>query len=239
MYPQLIYLFKLRLFPNPKEATLKDATEWCKARAISNVEAVNKLFPNHEFVDVAKEFPQEMQEGQKIESSLPVQMGFGGDINLLYNLAKASKAQKVIETGVAHGWSSMAILLALTDQKTHLISTDMPYPKMGNEEFVGCVIPDQLKKKWTLIRKPDRQGLKIAFGTNSSIDLCHYDSDKTYVGRKWAYPLLWKHLNSNGIFISDDINDNIAFQEFSEELGIEPIIVAFEDKYIGIIPKKS
>ena len=46
------------------------------------------------------------------------------------------------------------------------------------------------------------------------LDLCHYDSDKSYYGRRWAYPKLWEALKTGGIFISDDIQDNWAFKEF-------------------------
>jgi len=63
--------------------------------------------------------------------------------------------------------------------------------KMNNEEFVGVVVMDSLRRNWELIREPDRNGIKKAlnkFGGN--IDLCHYDSDKSYYGRMYAYPIL-------------------------------------------------
>ena len=91
----------------------------------------------------------------------------------------------------------------------------MPYPKMDNEDYVGIVIPSFLKEYWHLIRKPDRKGIISGLKMfDQPIDLCHYDSDKSYYGRSYAYPLLWNSLKEGGIFISDDIQDNFAFKDF-------------------------
>ena len=66
--------------------------------------------------------------------------GGAGDIGLLYNAVLQSKAKRVIETGVAYGWSTLAILAAMeANGRGQLVSVDMPYPKMRNENFVGIV----------------------------------------------------------------------------------------------------
>ena len=93
-------------------------------------------------------------------------------------------------------------------------------------------------KNWDLIKLPDRLGIRRALDIfNNEIDLCHYDSDKTWYGRKFAYPLLWNSLKSGGIFISDDIQDNLFFKKFSEGLNIKPMIIESKGKFIGIIRK--
>src|SRR5690606_3285080 len=107
-----------------------------------------------------------------------------------------------------------------------LISTDVPYVGRHNEPYVGCVVPEHLRSKWTLIRRPDRDALPGARTRVGTIDLCHYDSDKSYDGRAWAYRLLWQHLRPGGILISDDVQDNRAFRDFVEEVGIQPVVVA-------------
>ena len=57
-------------------------------------------------------------------------MGGASHIHLLYDCVRLSKAKKVIETGVAYGWSSLAILKALSLTKNgKLFSVDMPYPR--------------------------------------------------------------------------------------------------------------
>ena len=64
-----------------------------------------------------------------------------------------------------------------------LVSVDMPYVKRGNEPYVGSVVPPALHENWTLIREPDRNGIAKAIKLHGGrIDLCHYDSDKSWWG---------------------------------------------------------
>ena len=68
--------------------------------------------------------------------------------------------------------------------------------------------------------------------------MCHYDSDKSYDGRMWAYPILWRALRPGGIFISDDISDNLAFRDFAAQISATPTVVKFDNKYVGILLKQ-
>ena len=114
----------------------------------------------------------------------------------------------------------------------------MPYPGKNNENDVGIVVPENLKKNWILIRKPDKPGIKEALSKISGkVDLCHYDSDKSWWGRHYAYPLLWDSLKSNGLFISDDIQDNLYFSEFVKEKVLNFAVVQYQGKFIGLIRK--
>jgi len=114
----------------------------------------------------------------------------------------------------------------------------MPYPKMGNESFVGIVVPERFKTNWSLVRLPDRPGVRKAIALhNGKIDLCHYDSDKSWYGRNYAFPLLWDALVEGGVFISDDIQDNMAFAEFVEEKKLAFAVTESEGKYVGILRK--
>jgi predicted O-methyltransferase YrrM len=149
------------------------------------------------------------------------------------------KANIVIETGVAYGWSSLSMLAGLDDHPSSLlISIDMPYPKMNNEDYVGIVVPNFLREKWYLIKEPDRRGiLKAIKKINQQVDICHYDSDKSYYGRAYGYPLLWNALRDGGIFISDDIQDNLAFKNFVESKNLIFAVTEYKGKYIGITKK--
>jgi predicted O-methyltransferase YrrM len=218
----------------------EDATNWAKSQSISIKEAL-KVFS---FVsNNSDEFPilpiDLIKEAEALAFKSEVKMGGAGDIDLIYALTKLSRAINVVETGVAYGWSSLSILYALKDVKgSKLVSIDMPYPRMNNEDFVGIVVPNKLRSKWKLIREPDRNGITKAikyFG--NKIDLCHYDSDKSYWGRCYGYPLLWNALSPGGIFISDDIQDNFSFREFAESKKLKFAIVECEKKYVGIIQK--
>ena len=178
-------------------------------------------------------------EGEALARYSKVRMGGPGDLDLLFAAVRMSNAYSVVETGVAYGWSSLAILAALDGREgAHLVSVDMPYPKMNNDDLVGIVVPDGLRKSWELVRQPDRNGLKTALAlVGGSIDLCHFDSDKSYYGRQFAYPLLWAALAPGGIFISDDIQDNLAFREFVEAKGAHFAVTQSAGKYVGVVRK--
>src|SRR5439155_16498502 len=90
------------------------------------------------------------------------------------------------------------------------------------------------------VHAPDRRGLETAIAeAGGTIDLCHYDSDKSWWGRQYGFPLLWEALRPGGIFISDDIQDNMAFAEFVAARGLHFSVIEFEGKYVGIARKNS
>ena len=221
------------------ENTSTEATDWCKAKAISLHDALKKLLGDGNYEDISTLFPGEMKTAKATADSTPVKMGGEGATSFIYHLVKHSRAEKIIETGVAYGWSSLAILLAIKNKAAaRLISNDMPYINMGNDDYVGCVVPEDLKDKWELQRLPDVNGIPLALKKfNQQIDLCHYDSVKSYIGRTWASPLLWKALTDGGYFVSDDINDNLAFSHFCKTVNREPVVIKHLDKYVGVIVK--
>jgi hypothetical protein len=92
---------------------------------------------------------------------------------------------------------------------------------------------------WPLFRLADRQGLPRALHLLRQVDVCHYDSDKSYAGRMWAAPLLWSALRPGGYFISDDIDDNLAFRHFADQCGVAPLIVRVGGKFVGVLVKPT
>ena len=70
-----------------------------------------------------------------------------------------------------------------------------------------------------------------------SVDLFHYDSDKSYTGRMWSSPLIWDALRKGGFFVADDINDNLAFKHFAEKVNRKPVIIEHQGKFVGVIKK--
>lgn len=202
-----------------------DATAWCSGAAVPCSGALASLGLPSNVRSVADDFPEVWAEAERIFRSAGADMGGAAYVDLLYHVTRELRPDHVIETGVASGWSSLAILLALeATTGGQLISIDMPYPKRGNEAAVGCVVPDRLRSRWSLVRLPDRDGLPPALA-RGAIALAHYDSDKTYEGRMFAYPLLWRALRPGGLLISDDINDNLAFRDFANQAGVRPQVV--------------
>jgi predicted O-methyltransferase YrrM len=234
-------IVKRRLLYRNDEYGKEEAAEWCKENAFSEVEALQTITgkPAEAFKPVSLILKDEYDKALFLQDNCPVEMGGPGALNFLYHIVKHFNPSKLIETGVAYGWSSWTILQAIKCNNARLISIDMPYINMENDKYVGCCVSEQLRDQWTLLRKADRQGIPAALSQfNQTIDFCHYDSDKSYSGRMWAYQLLWSHLGAGRIFISDDIQDNIAFKEFCESIQQEPIVIESKGKYVGMLMKK-
>lgn len=247
LYPHVMYLAlkKLSRASSVKNNTRQEAMQWCGERCVDSSTAIKRLtgFPAPEPIE--RLFPDVFSIAAGRANECPTTMGGPGDLDLLYSVAEHLGAVHVIETGVAYGWSSLAILLSLKNRVgSRLISADMPIPNGNSEQYVGCVVPPEMRSHWSLLRWADRQALPKALKELGAIELCHYDSDKSYEGRMWAYPVLWKALKQDGVFISDDIGDNVAFREFSEAVACEPLIVRKGDtdlstKYIGVLVKRG
>lgn len=217
----------------------KNSVVWCEERCVDIKDALVRLKIIEPWMEIFEIDNDIIQEGKKKIKEAGIILGGEGDINLLYNIVLLKKSKFVLETGVAFGWSSMSILLAQKDIKNSiLVSVDMPYPKQNNEKYVGLVIPEILKNKWNLIREPDINGIKKALNIfKGKIDLCHYDSDKSYEGRKYAYPLILNSIKDGGYFISDDIEDNGFFAEFVNQRKLNYEVIKCNGKYVGIIKK--
>jgi predicted O-methyltransferase YrrM len=236
-YKQLFVLMRRILLPHPKEKSGNEAKDWCEGKYISTAQMLSEI-TGSEIVEFRELFTDIYAKGESLTDKIPVKMGGPGNLTLLYYLTKNSRATRIVETGIAYGWSSLALLQAIHEIGTgRLVSTDMPYAKMNNEEFVGLVVPEHLRSKWQIVRLPDVTGLPKALKEFDEIDLCHYDSDKSYIGRMWAYPRLWKVLRSGGYLVSDDISDNLAFKEFSEKVGVMPIVIKMPSQYVGLLVK--
>ena len=66
----------------------------------------------------------------------------------------------------------------------------------------------------------------------------HYDSDKSYEGRLFAYSLLYRHLSPGGVLMSDDVDDNLGFRDFTRGLDADPLVLRRHDgRYVGLVQK--
>jgi predicted O-methyltransferase YrrM len=217
------------------------AHAWACERAVPVADALAAIGLSEPSAIVPR-FPGELaSEGRQLAERATCRMGGPGDLDLIYAAAMLCGARNVVETGVAYGWSSLAVLAALRGRDgARLVSVDRPYVQLHSDPWVGVAVPDRLRTNWEIIREPDRRGLEKAIARlNGRIDLCHYDSDKTYWGRQYAYPLLWDALNPGGVFISDDIQDNMAFAEFVQTRGLDFAVTECEGKYVGITRKEA
>ena len=182
-YGQLRKLLLQKLHSDPKEDSRSESEKWCSERAIRTEDFLAKLNASYSR-KLDQIFPKEFKWAHEQANNSPVKMGGPGNIELVYYISEHLQATRVIETGVAYGWTTLSLLLSMSKRaESKLISIDMPYAKMGNEDYVGCVVNPDLRKFWKLIRKPDQSALEPALSEMGTLDFCHYDSDKSYSGR--------------------------------------------------------
>lgn len=165
-------------------------------------------------------------------------VGGAANLELLYDHVLDLQASRVVETGVAAGWSSLVILLGMQQRDARLWSTDLPYPYRSSEQdWVGVAVPDHLQDRWELLRGADRDTLPVALEAAGTIDLAHYDSDKTPGGASWAYGLLWEALRPGGVLLADDVGDHLAFRDFARHVGGAPTVIRDGRKSQGMLVK--
>lgn len=239
-WPHMVALIARKLDGSARhEAFAAEAESWAAQRAVRVEDAlrhVGALAEGQPFPEGLD--PALLAEGEARAAQSGVPMGGPGDLDLLHRAIVATGAKRVLETGVAYGWSSLAALSALEKTGGRLASVDMPYPKAGNEAFVGIAVPERLRPRWSLVRQPDRNGILRALeALGGGVDLVHYDSDKSYAGRSWAFPILWRALAPGGLLISDDIQDNFHFRDFAATLGLPFAITESGGKFVGIVRK--
>lgn len=182
------------------------------------------------------------QHGNAVLANIHYNLGGGAGVPLLYAVVRTAKPRFVVETGVAAGFSSATILEAMSKNGSgHLYSSDFPYFRIANpEQYVGVVVEQHLKTRWSLYLKGDTINLSKIMQEipDSSLDLFHYDSDKSYKGRDFAMRLLVGKLSENGIIIMDDIQDNSYFYDFVKK---NPAYAwkafSYENKFIGMLSK--
>jgi predicted O-methyltransferase YrrM len=170
-------------------------------------------------------------------AKIPVQLGGNAYVRLVYFLARWKRPEVFVETGVASGYSSRAVLDALTKNGGgRLYSSDLPYlTRRGAHRYIGHLVDTNSRKNWILLLQGDRVNLPKISDAVDRIDILHYDSDKSKIGRRFAADCILSKMSPGGILVFDDINDNDFFLEFSSELRKPFFILNTPHKHVGLI----
>ena len=155
-------------------------------------------------------------------------MGGGALVHILYFLTRKFRPRTIVETGVASGYSSETFLQALhkNGQNGKLYSSDFPYFRVAHpEKYIGQLVSDHLRNKWKLFTEGDEKNLVKILKEINSIDLFHYDSDKSIRGRNKVFNKIKKFLSTNSIVMFDDINNNPHFLYLIRKYSINNFIV--------------
>jgi predicted O-methyltransferase YrrM len=152
---------------------------------------------------------------------------------LLYVLVKSKKPQFSVETGVANGISTNAIMSALEEGNNlgSLSSFDvLPETK---DAYVG-------NGRWSLHlldKRRTHKQLSVAVGNAPLVDIWLHDSNHGYRWQKFEYLLALSRLKEGGVLISDDIDASPAWGELAKSHFRESYIIFDSRKFIGIALK--
>jgi predicted O-methyltransferase YrrM len=211
--------------------------EWCRDRAESADEFAEAIAP--ELWAEAREYAQAFRQRASARlARIGQRLGGGAYDELLYFLVRFLHPRTVIETGVAAGYSSNAILSGLRKNgQGTLYSSDFPYFRLSHpENFIGCAVDPALKHDWRLFIEGDRKNLDRLLPIAGPIDLIHYDSDKSYGGRRDVFAQLDGHCSDHIVIMMDDIQDNFFFRDLAAQVSSRKSrVFAWNDKYVGLI----
>jgi predicted O-methyltransferase YrrM len=210
------------------------AAAWAAGRAVP----ADAVMPDAALRAEAEAFAAELEaDAPAILAAAGTTFGGSGHISLLYYLVRSRRPRVVVETGVAAGWSSRAVLEAMAaNGEGHLWSSDLPYLRQrDSDRSIGCLVPDAMRDRWTLLVDGDHRNLPAILEQCGPIDLFHYDSDKSRHGRQWAMDRVQSHLSSDAMVVMDDIGDNLFFADLAGRPSGQLAVIELKGKYIGVL----
>jgi methyltransferase family protein len=151
-----------------------------------------------------------------------------------YWVVRTLRPARVVESGVANGVSSRAILLALQHNGWgELHSFDLT-------ESVGSLVDQAVRARWKLHVAPvggRARSFRKELSEIGPIDLFLHDSEHTYRWQMMEFKAAWRALRPLGVLASDDIDSSFAFQDFSRQVGVKGYHVVSGRKVFGCIRK--
>jgi predicted O-methyltransferase YrrM len=174
-----------------------------------------------------------MSEFQRMDH-LPYRADHRSDLLLArtcYALCRILNPNVVVETGVAYGVSSAFILQALAvNGRGRLASVDLPPLAVDGDNYVGLLVPADLRLRWILRRGQTSRVLPELLAELGSIDMFVHDSLHTYATMRREFALALEKLRRPGVLVSDDVQDNSAFAEVLEQAPLNWAVVSEADK---------
>jgi predicted O-methyltransferase YrrM len=219
---------------SPIERSRAEAIRWAREIAVTPERWCTAV--DADLWAEAKEFGRELHaRAEVVRAETGIAIGGGARAELLYFLTRRSAPEIVVETGVAHGYSSAAFLAAIRrNQKGRLYSSDFPYFRDPEpERQIGVLVPADGRADWTLHVAGDERNLPRIVEAIDHIDLLHYDSDKTYRGRGFAVDLLGPLLTRDAVFVMDDIQDNVYFRDLTRRRDEPFVVLGHTNAFVG------
>lgn len=157
-------------------------------------------------------------------------------LRLLGQLVRIWKPEVVVETGVADGASSRAILSALEANRSgRLTSLDI-------RPGVGSLVPVSLRHRWRFEQLPvhgKKRAFLIVLKSSGTLDMFVHDSNHSYSWQLFEYESAYNALRPGGLLLSDDVDYSYAMTDFAIKHNVECVTVTGGRKMFGIVIKPS
>jgi hypothetical protein len=159
---------------------------------------------------------RERTEQLGADAPFPVAYNAADSLALLcYALCRELRPATVLETGVAYGMTSAYIAKALAvNGAGELQSVDRPPVRPGVEQYIGTLVPPELRSRWTLHYGTSRRLLPRLLPELGGISLFVHDSLHTYRNISWELRTVTPHLTRPAVVLVDDTSGNRAFEEW-------------------------
>ena len=185
-------------------------------------EIIGAPWPCPELADFRMLWPEVLRfvEGQGIRVGPESFRGYNdGDtafVRAIWCLVRHLGPQHVVETGVAHGFTSRFILEALRKNgRGFLTSIDKPPLDPEARARIGIAVGPGFADRWTLLAGSSRRHLPALLSRASELDLFIHDSLHTERNVRFELDRAWKSVRSGGAVVVDDIDSNAGFQSFT------------------------
>jgi predicted O-methyltransferase YrrM len=152
-----------------------------------------------------------------------------------YAVCRLLRPDVVVETGVARGISSAFLLQALAmNGKGALWSVDLPPLSEAIADQTACLVPEGLRGRWHLLRGPTRRLLPQLVSQLPAIDVFLHDSLHTFWNMSREFRTVWPKLREGGVLISDDVEQNRAFETFARRPDVNLAVSASEESKASV-----
>ncbi len=163
----------------------------------------------------------------KARSALPFPTFYNADSTLMrlcYVLCRALQPNTVVETGVAYGVTSAAILAALhKNRKGELHSVDLP--PIADRAFgthIGIMVPPGYRDRWHLHVGASKRILPALLATSVPlVDMFVHDSANISKIQTMEMAAVWPHMPSSCAMVVNAIQGKTAFVEFVRNRNID------------------
>lgn len=152
----------------------------------------------------------------------PFPISLNGDFSLArlsYAACRALRPRQVVETGVCYGVTTAFLLQALRENGAGTLhSIDLPPLGRKAHDFVGTLVPYDLRARWVLHRGTSRILLPRVLKQVGIVDFFIHDSLHTCRNIRRELASVTPYLSGPALVLSDDIDGNPAFREWVDRV---------------------